>query len=201
MSVAISTRIDCDCYVLATCAAVFATVLLAGCRSYSYVEPTGEDRARVRFVTTSSESVAILWAYDDEQCHGQREMMRLRNGPLVRSPEKRLGMPLWDFNQYAAKEVYMTAGRPFYGIFYTGAVSGVLTPFQETRYTVEAFQIRFEANKDYEIVLDDVQRAVHAYELETTPGGAVRKTLHLRILDNDECRHVIMMRRMGVGFL
>jgi hypothetical protein len=91
-------------------------LLLSACSSIVYQEPTSGPRARVRFVTDFT-GVALLRAYDDANCSSnETEWMRLRNGKLFNSTPKRLGMPLWKYNENAAKEVYVDSTRQFNGL-------------------------------------------------------------------------------------
>lgn len=102
-----------------------ATVCLAAllsfvaCAPVSYQEPKPEEGpvAKVRFATSIKNAVTVVWQFDDNQCTGSAEMFRLRNGFLVNSVEKTLGMPGDEFREEAAKEVLIPADKPFYGMF------------------------------------------------------------------------------------
>ena len=135
--------------------------LLMSCSALRYEEPTSGLRARVRFVTDTKD-LAILRSYDDIGCsQNETEWMRLRNGPLITSTKKSLGMPLWKYNDNAAKEVYVEAGRQF-NWFFTSAdrtlqfspimLAGVI-PF-EIHHCGVPFSYSFEESKDYEIALN-----------------------------------------------
>jgi hypothetical protein len=41
----------------------------------------------------------------------ETEWMRLRDGYLTNSQPKKLGMPLWNYHENAAKEVYVEANK------------------------------------------------------------------------------------------
>jgi hypothetical protein len=133
---------------------------LAGCAGLSYQEPLTGPRARVRFVTDTKE-ITVLRAYDDIACtQNETEWMRLRNGPLITSSRKTLGIPLWKYNDNAAKEVYVEASRQFNWLFMSEdstiqfspvMLAGVLPVL--IRGCGVPFSYTFSENKDYEVSL------------------------------------------------
>ena len=139
---------------------LIALFLLSGCSALRYDEPTAGHRARVRFVTDTKD-IAVLRSYDDVGCtQNETEWMRLRNGPLITSTRKSLGMPLWKYNDNAAKEVYVEAGRQFNWLFMSADSSLQLSPVMlvglipvEVHACGVPFSYSFIENKDYEVSL------------------------------------------------
>ncbi|HEY2071657.1 MAG TPA: hypothetical protein VGG48_19010 [Rhizomicrobium sp.] len=121
---------------------------LSGCETLSYEEPQPGTApiARVRFATTSS-GVAVLTGFDDPGCnHGQLEWMRLRDGTLVNTTTKMLGMPLANPNQNAAKEVLVTANKPLNLVFFASDQDGPVITGCGTQFTYS-----YAEGKDYEV--------------------------------------------------
>jgi hypothetical protein len=87
-----------------------------GCSTIRYTEPTTGPAARVRFAA-DTKSVTVVWGYKTENCENEEEWMRLRNGPLVNSSPKTLGMPLWNHHKNSAKEFYVSTERPLILMF------------------------------------------------------------------------------------
>ena len=121
-------------------------LFLTGCASLSYEEPTQGPRAKVRFVTTSV-SPTVLRVYDDSNCSSnETEWMRLQNSYTLNSSPKRLNMPLWDYHENAAKEVYVTANKKIYGMFFGSEAAG------STIYSCGTpFSFTFKENMMYEV--------------------------------------------------
>ena len=96
---------------------VIISVVLTGCESLLYKEPMAGPQARVRFVT-ETEGVTVLRVYNDTHCTtNETEWMRLRDGFVLRSTPKVLGMPLWKYHKNAAKEVFVEANKLLNGLF------------------------------------------------------------------------------------
>lgn len=174
---------------------------LSSCATLTYVEPTTGSRARVRFATTSA-SISVLRSFGDDHCTtGEQEMLRLRNGPLARPEPKRLGMPLWDFNDNAAKEVYMPAGKQLNFLFGVNTASGGLAVahfyFWTVRSTGIPFSVTFDGSKDYEIVLDEEQGKIRAYELAGARDRPVRVPMSVTLNENEGCLKAIARERTG----
>ena len=130
---------------------------LVGCASLSYQEPLQGPRARVRFVTTST-APTVLRAYDDANCaQNENEWMRLREGPLVNSRPKKLGMPLWNHHENGAKEVYVDASRPMHGMFFGEEPTG----FGRIHRCAVPFSFRFAENRDYEVKYHFIPQQCH----------------------------------------
>ncbi|WP_155976203.1 hypothetical protein [Novispirillum itersonii] len=121
-------------------------LLIAGCAPVSVVEPTGGNRARVRFVT-NTEGITVLRAYEGENCSGEeQEWVRMRNGYLLTGSEKRLGIPLWSYNVNAAKELYVNTDKAMHGMFFGSESVG--------NYVVSCavpFTFSFLPDHDYEV--------------------------------------------------
>ena len=105
---------------------VIISVVLTGCESLLYKEPMAGPQARVRFVT-ETEGVTVLRVYNDTHCTtNETEWMRLRDGFVLRSTPKVLGMPLWKYHKNAAKEVFVEANKLLNGLFTGGETVWVL---------------------------------------------------------------------------
>ncbi len=98
---------------------VAASVALGACASVNYTEPQDGDRARVRFAVGQSlsraggtvalyDENAIVYGFTDANCADGSHWMTLLDGYLVRPDPRRMGMPLWDYQQNAAKEFYVS---------------------------------------------------------------------------------------------
>ncbi|MDD2989679.1 MAG: hypothetical protein PHI64_12050 [Zoogloea sp.] len=122
------------------------TLSLSGCAALTYTEPQTGSRARVRFVTDTA-SPSVLKVYDGDDCSGaEHEWMRLRVGALLRGSVKRLGMPLWNYHDNAAKEVYVSNDKPLYAMFWGNEIEGSI------HYQCGVpLKIQFQENKDYEV--------------------------------------------------
>ena len=133
---------------------ILAVLFLAGCASLSYKEPTQGPRAQVRFVTTSV-SPTILRVYDDRNCSSnETEWMRLQKSYTLNSSPKRLNMPLWDYHENAAKEVYVTANKKIYGMFFGSEASGSTiyscgTPFSFTFKDNMMYEVKYNWNPSF----------------------------------------------------
>lgn len=79
-----------------------------GCSTINYTEPQSGDLSRVRFVTNETD-VVVVRAYETTECGGESEWMRLRNGALINSSPKSLGMPLQNGSRNAFKEFYTSS--------------------------------------------------------------------------------------------
>jgi hypothetical protein len=140
---------------------VTVSLRLAGCATLSYQEPAAGSRARVRFVTGPS-GITLLRTYDDVNCGGNEvEWMRLRDGFLLNSAPKRLGMPLFSYHQNAAKEVYVRSGKPVYGLFIGSETQynfstprTYILPTPSTYICAVPFSHTFLENSDYEVLFE-----------------------------------------------
>jgi hypothetical protein len=121
-------------------------IFTSACSTLLYQEPTTGSRARVRFVS-DSEQISVLRTYEDKNCTtNESEWMRLANHALLNSHPKRLGMPLWNYHDNAAKEVYVEANKSIYALFTGGKRSGA------TNYSCGVpFWYSFEDGADYEV--------------------------------------------------
>lgn len=121
-------------------------IFASACSTLSYQEPAAGPRARVRFVTDSNE-ISVLRTYGDKNCSThESEWIRLRNGMLINSSPKRLGMPLWNYHDNAAKEVYVEANKQIYALFQGGETTSVKVYLCGT-----PFWYSFDDGADYEV--------------------------------------------------
>lgn len=137
-------------------------VLITGCSTITYEEPKSGPVARVRFVT-NTRSMMVVRGYKSTECDDEHEMMRLRNGFLLISDPKRLGIPLWDFHDNAAKEFFIPADVPQTYLFKVVEREGRMI----TKCGVFLKQT-FEKNKDYELNyhLNGIGCRIDVYELK-----------------------------------
>ena len=126
--------------------AILSTLSVAACSTLTYQEPRTGPLARVRFVTDSKD-ISVFRTYGDMNCStNEVEWLRLRNGILLNSSPKRLGMPLWTYHDNAAKEVFVEANRQIYGLFEGGETRGI------TIYSCGTpFSYSFQEGSDYEV--------------------------------------------------
>ena len=148
--------------------------VLAACSTLNYQEPTSGPRARVRFVTDTTD-ITVVRSYGDLDCStDEQEWMRLRKGVLLNSSPKQLGIPLWPNEPNAAKEVYVQAGKPLSVMFYGSERVGT------TLHTcgVPIF-FTFEEGRDYEVRYHQLspQCDVSVSQVVGDPAGAVKKRL------------------------
>jgi hypothetical protein len=144
---------------------------LGGCvSSLVYKEPDSGARARVRFVS-ELDGITVVRVYDDANCTtNENEWMRLKNGWLLNNHPKRLGMPLWNYHENAAKEVYVDSSKPFNSLISGGEPGGVVyscgVPVAHS----------FKEGADYEVFYHWSRTAckVSIFELIAT-GSAFRK--------------------------
>lgn len=123
---------------------------IASCVTVDYLEPTSGPRARVRFVTDLG-GQTILYSYDDSDCSvNEKTLLNLVINPdpiiPIKNETKRLGLPLWDYKDFEAKELYVVANRQTNGLFYGSG--------QAVRWVYECiapFRYSFQENRDYEV--------------------------------------------------
>ena len=125
---------------------VLLSLSISACSSISYKEPTEGPLSRVRFAT-ETEGLTMVRNYITSDCGGEEEWMRLRNGFLLNSTPKKLGMPLWNHHENAAKEFLVTSNNDTYFMFSASHQIG------RTTYScgVPATVI-FKENHDYEML-------------------------------------------------
>lgn len=98
--------------------------LLSGCSSISYEEPLNGARAKVRF-SSNSEGMTIVRGYEDANCQGEKEWMRLRKGYLVNSSPKSLEIPFAEgLHENEFKEFYLNSTSGYVFMFVGENISG-----------------------------------------------------------------------------
>lgn len=129
------------------CVILFVLLALAGCaKTFSYKEPSSGPMARVRFATNTN-AVTVLRAYDDPDCkQNEEEWMRLLVNHVADSTPRRLGLPLWNYHENAAKEVYVEAGRERTWLFKGQELGGGYAHICGVAVT-----FTFAEGKDYEV--------------------------------------------------
>lgn len=161
---------------------------LAACTPVRYVAPADGPVSRVRFATTT-EDVTVVRQYDDLKCSNEREMLRLRNGFLLRDDKRDLGIPLNIYRGEAAKEVHIRAGAPFHSMFYGSRNNG------STIYSCGVMvDYTFEPNRAYELVyrLDKSICTVELNEIVSDESGPRRVNLRYftQLAPTPECKKV-----------
>jgi len=127
-------------------------LLASGCVTVGYQEPAAGPRARVRF-STNSTSDAIVYGYERPGCEGAEEAwLRLRAGAGAGGEARRLGMPLWDFQPGAAREVWVRADRPLSGL----VEASMRRDDGGSMDCPVAFVIGLEEGGDYEVAYQQV---------------------------------------------
>ena len=148
------------------------------CSTLVYTEPKEEPQARVRFITNTT-SISVLRSYEGDNCaNNENEWMRLRVGHLINSTPKKLGIPLWQYQENSAKEVYVKADQNKYFMFFGNVTSTQFvfentdrllmysvdetprwvrrhapddTPIENAYFCGTPFSYTFAKNKDYEV--------------------------------------------------
>ena len=108
--------------------------------------------------------------------------MRLRNGPLVNSSPKRLGIPLWDHHENAAKEFYASTEMPLIVMFKgSESVPGILKQVTYTCGVPVMYQLE---EKDYEVRFNWHREhcTVNLFEIAKT--GEIYEKQLLKTFDN-----------------
>ena len=126
---------------------VLATILpmLYACSAPQFSEPTEGPRAKVRFVTTSSQNT-VLKVYKDDQCQKREvEWMNIKVSAEKNTDPTRLNMPLWIHNPNAAKEIYVRADTVHHSMFF-----GNRTPESSMYACAVPFSFSYEDGKQYE---------------------------------------------------
>lgn len=151
-------------------------ICLVSCVNIDYQEPTSGSRARVRFVTDLG-GHTILYSYDDTDCSvNERTLLSLVINPdplFGRMPQtKRLGMPLWDYTNFEASEIYVASNKQMNGLFYGSG--------QSMRMVYECaapFSFTFHENRDYEVkfIWDPQECRVTISELVDGQNGFIKK--------------------------
>ena len=95
---------------------------------------------------SDTDAITVVRSYASANCDGENEMMRLRNGFVLNSSPKRLGIPLWDYHDNAAKEFFVTANNPQIYMFEGNEHSG-----RSIMKCGVAIKQKFEEGKDYEV--------------------------------------------------
>lgn len=122
-----------------------AVMLITGCSTTHYQEPTSGPRARVRFATDGQGTV--LRTYQGQSCSGEEtEWLRISNGLQLFSSTKRLGMPLLRDDKGAATELYVDASKPIYALFDGSNMVGI-----DTFRCGVPFNYQFKDGSDYEV--------------------------------------------------
>jgi len=120
------------------------SVSLSACADISYRDPPeGPNTARVRFASDANLAAPLI-VFDDASCEsGGREWLRLQARPGLNVSSKRLGIPLWNYTDSAAKELVVRTDRDLYGVF---SASGVNEPVCLTY-----FSAKFLPGGEYEV--------------------------------------------------
>jgi hypothetical protein len=139
----------------------------------------------VRFASRA-DTVVVVRNYRSESCDGETEWMRLRAGPLLVSHPKRMGMPLWDFHDNGAREVFVAASSQSYFMFFgdVGSMSCAVPVVVE-----------LQAGNDYELLFDDCRVAYSRLVGEGT--YPVRRQLlqHFQPRGNSGCKEAFEQTR------
>ena len=161
---------------------------LAGCAAQPYEEPQSGARARVRF-STDTTNPTLLQQYDDNACRtGEREVTRMRGGVLGASD--------------AARELYVAAGKPFYGLFIGSdqrTASRDATMGQTTTLLEQCgvpFAFTFEAGADYEVAFRRAHCRVEISRIQRDAAGKTARVAQSTApMDGMACSKVFEKRR------
>lgn len=164
-------------------------VLLSGCAT-PYAEPSGGDRARVRFVVERRSPVpnqtlldaprAFVFIYDDNQCSNERQVAFIQDSSFLAGDHRDLQMPLGGAYGNAASETYMPAGREV-NIMLVGHANA-FDGLRNVEYSCGVFlNLTFENGHDYELVFrrEGTRCSVEQSEIFSTPSGFERRTMKI----------------------
>jgi hypothetical protein len=161
---------------------------LAGCAAPSYEEPLDGPRARARF-STDTTNQAVLQQYGDNACRaGESEVTRLRGGvPGVSD---------------AVRELYVVAGKPFYGLFIGSdqRTASRDAAFGQTTTLLEQcgvpFSFTFEPGADYEVAFRRAACRVEIWRIQRDAAGkTLRAAQSPAPMDGAACGRVFEKRR------
>ena len=153
------------------------------CSTISYTEPGTGDISRVRFATNEINHVVIR-AYETSNCDGEDEWMRLRNGPLINSSPKSLGIPLANYKKNGFKEFNVLAGGEKIIMFVGAAAEG-----NSVATCGVPLSLKFlEKGKDYELFYQFNFNSCSVVSSEISrdsAGQAVKKVLKIHSNSHD----------------
>lgn len=111
-------------------------------------------------------------------------MMRLATHVLINSRPKRLGIPLWEFHENAAKEVYFDTRQTLHAMTTGDRIASYSSQGTISEICAVPYSIRFEPGRDYEVALNVAAGLCRVNVFEIVPGaeGAHRKPLE--VFDN-----------------
>lgn len=131
---------------------IIICIAIYGCSTLNYKDPESGPRAKVRFVT-KSRAPTILRRYNDKDCQtGESEMMSLSKGYSTDSYPKRLDIPLWEFYNNQAVEVYIKSDETFHGMFFGSGISKSGSNQIVIDSCAKAFSFNFREGGMYEVV-------------------------------------------------
>lgn len=144
---------------------------LAACSTVSYQEPVDGPVAEVRFVS-DAENITLVWKYNDTDCNGESEWMRLRKGFLLNSDPVSLGLPLSEnYHKNAFKEFRVLANVEHVFMFKSHDLIGttmvmcgvpVMASFEEGKQYELAYSYNFSVCK---VQVSEVVTVNEGYEL------------------------------------
>lgn len=160
-------------------ALLLLSVLVACATSYDYGEAPVDNRARVRFALERSTGWAdvTVYRYDSADCTNEAQLAILYDHFVAMArPGQRLNMPLSEYGDRGATELFMPGGATTYFLF-TG------TPNSAGAFTTAGQEIcgvvveaEFEPGSDYELVYEQ-GCGVTLYQLVATHEGVSRQQL------------------------
>jgi hypothetical protein len=179
---------------------------VGGCSTLPYNEPTDGTRTRARFVSSAGDDTAFVRTYDDPGCQSnEQHMMSLRAGYFVNASPRRLGLPLWEFHENAAKEVYVQTTRPIhFMVAHTVADTEKTNPLVSyTQRCGVAFTYKFDQGRDYELMFnrDSAERcSISINELVVRDGAPQRVRLakfeNRLTAETQSCMEALRKRRL-----
>ena len=149
------------------------TFVLSNCATTSQIETESGPTAKVRF-TTNTGPVTGLYELTNQDCDKHKRITPLRNGILLVGKTRRLGMPLWDYHENAAKEFLVPANKTHFYLFHSAGNDG-----RYVRNCGTFVSQKFEENKDYEVSYkwNDHKCYVDVNEIKKNESGEFEKVL------------------------
>jgi hypothetical protein len=160
---------------------------MVGCSAVKLTDATTGSRARVRFVS-EAEGSTVVYGYQTENCKNEEVWMVLKNGHLLFSPEKRLGIPLWHYHKNTAKEFYVSTERPLIVMFKSYSHITYRIIFQVVSWFICDVPVIYQLEeKDYEVKFNWPSHrtgcSADVFEIVKSDWG-VHKKRHLKTFNN-----------------
>lgn len=143
------------------CCLTGAYLFLAACASSlpPYVEPQEGNLARIRLAIPQENGLSLnspsttVRGYQSEDCKGHYDWTVLANYYLVGRGTRKLGLPLWEYNDNGAREYYVATDRPII-VTFEGRTGDFVRGSPKGQTCVILVNRTLEPDRDYELVYE-----------------------------------------------